>query len=95
VFVATATDLVTLCTTVDYGGGVRDVACTLPVYPQVPPMCCNDPFEMVDAVVCPVLVSLAGTYGPATVAPDGDVRSNPDPFALNPIYDCPPYSLSH
>jgi hypothetical protein len=94
VFVATATDVVTLCTTVDYGGGVTDGSCG-PAYPQIPPPCCDDPFELVDAVVCPVLETLAGTYGPVTVAPDGDVRSPPDALALNPIYDCPPYSLSH
>ena len=48
--------------------------------------------DNVDPVVCPVLKSLAGTYGPITIAADGDVII-PDPLdlGLNPFWDCPPY----
>lgn len=46
----------------------------------------------VDPVVCPVLAANAGSYGPVTIKPDGDVYVL-DPLAprLNPLYDCPPY----
>jgi hypothetical protein len=82
-------DVVSLCTTVDYGGGVTDSECADSVDPNPPP-CCFDPF-FYDAIVCPVLVALAGTYGPVTVGPDGDVTVDPDPLAIGWLYDCPPY----
>jgi hypothetical protein len=45
----------------------------------------------VDPTICPVLVSLAGNYGPVTIAADGDVTVN-DPLGLvGKVYDCPPY----
>jgi hypothetical protein len=46
----------------------------------------------VDPQVCPVLAAHAGTYGPVTISPDGDVDA-PDPLDLwnDPMYDCPPY----
>ena len=46
----------------------------------------------VDPTVCPVLAAIAGSYGPVTIKPDGDVYVL-DPLAprLNPVYDCPPY----
>jgi hypothetical protein len=46
----------------------------------------------IDPALCPVLAAHAGSYGPVTVAPDGDVYV-PDPvgLGLNPIYDCLPY----
>jgi len=49
----------------------------------------------VDPAVCPVLAANAGSYGPVTIEPDGDVDVL-DPLAprLNPIYDCPPYGNS-
>jgi len=45
----------------------------------------------VDPLVCPVLAANAGTYGPVTIKPDGDVYLL-DPLAprINPVYDCPP-----
>jgi hypothetical protein len=48
--------------------------------------------SVIDPLVCPKLVGLAGTYGPVTIAPDGDVDV-PDPLDLwdGPMYDCPPY----
>jgi hypothetical protein len=47
---------------------------------------------VIDPVVCPALVRAAGTYGPVTIEPDGDVVV-PAPFDLwvGPVYDCPPY----
>jgi hypothetical protein len=53
----------------------------------------NDVFVWdVDPRLCPVLAAHAGTYGPITIQPDGDVYVA-DPFALglNPVQDCPPY----
>ena len=46
----------------------------------------------IDPAICPALVSLAGTYGPLTIGPDGDVNV-PDPlgFGLDPVENCPPY----
>ena len=45
----------------------------------------------VDPLICPVLKSLAGNYGPVTVGSDGDVSVN-DPLGLvGKVYDCPPY----
>jgi hypothetical protein len=45
-----------------------------------------------DPAACPVLAAHAGSYGPVTIAADGDV-SVPDPLdiGVNPVYDCPPY----
>jgi len=52
----------------------------------------------VDPQLCPLLAAHAGTYGPVTVQPDGDVYVSPDPTdgviepaELSPVYDCPPY----
>jgi len=52
----------------------------------------NDAFTtIIDPQVCPVLVANAGTYGPVTIAPDGDVYVL-DPLGLIGVaYDCPPY----
>jgi len=46
----------------------------------------------VDPVVCPVLAANAGSYGPVTIKPDGDIYLL-DPLAprINPVYDCAPY----
>lgn len=44
--------------------------------------------------VCPRLQLLAGTYGPVTIGPDGDV-SVADPLGVgldSPVYNCPPYA---
>jgi hypothetical protein len=46
---------------------------------------------VIDPNTCPTLASLHGTYGPITIAADGDVTFDPDPLDLNPIDDCPPY----
>ncbi|MDQ1700075.1 MAG: hypothetical protein QOG34_1938 [Frankiaceae bacterium] len=46
----------------------------------------------VDPRLCPVLAAHAGTYGPITIHPDGDVYiADPLNLALNPAQDCPPY----
>jgi len=52
----------------------------------------NDAFvTVIDPQVCPVLVANAGTYGPVTIASDGDVYVA-DPLGLvGQVYDCPPY----
>jgi hypothetical protein len=48
--------------------------------------------SVIDPAVCPALVRAAGTYGPVTIEPDGDVDV-PDPLDLwvGQFYDCPPY----
>jgi hypothetical protein len=107
-FTAEPWDLVRECQSVAYVDGTSEPAtCDPPVFIQLPPTICegcsileivfdalNNVFiTYVDPVVCPVLVSLAGTYpGGVTIAPDGDVFV-PDPLGLqpNPVYDCPPY----
>jgi hypothetical protein len=49
-------------------------------------------FSYIEPQVCPILATHAGTYGPITIGPDGDVYV-PDPtgLGLNPIENCPPY----
>ena len=50
--------------------------------------------QYVDPAICPELVKLAGSYGPITIAADGDVTIA-DPFGIfGPFWDCPPYSNS-
>ena len=45
----------------------------------------------VDPNICPKLVKVAGTYGPVTIAPDGDVTVT-DPLGfVGLVWDCPPY----
>jgi hypothetical protein len=48
--------------------------------------------SIIDPVLRPILAANAGTYGPVTIKPDGDVYI-PDPagLGLNPVYDCSPY----
>jgi len=49
----------------------------------------------VDPRVCPVLAARPGTYGPVTVAADGDIDiTDPLGLGLNAVYDCPPYQSS-
>jgi len=91
-------DVVSLCTDVHYADGTVDrctgcEACS----PQFPPQWILDTLdalftEVIDPALCPKLASVAGSYGPFTVKPDGDVYL-PDPLdlGLNPIEDCPPY----
>lgn len=45
----------------------------------------NLPTQVIDPILCPILASLAGTYGPITIDPTGDV------YFGKLIYDCPPY----
>jgi hypothetical protein len=101
-FAAGDTDTVWECESVTFADGTTQVMdCPTPIPPaEVPPVvglldAVNTVFvSYVDPVVCPVLAATAGTYGPITIAPDGDVYV-PDPLALglSPIYDCPPYVI--
>jgi len=45
----------------------------------------------VDPVVCPVLKSLAGNYGPVEINSEGDVIVNDGLDLIGKVYDCPPY----
>jgi hypothetical protein len=55
---------------------------------------CNASHDECSAI-CPPLQLLAGTYGPLTIGPDGDVSvADPLGLGLNPVYDCPPYGAS-
>jgi hypothetical protein len=107
-FTALSTDTVRECQWVSYADGTTssEPDCPEPIDVVVPPpgtvdtvfrtigpvlglvLCADEPC----AYVCPRLVPLAGSYGPVTIAPDGDVYVF-DPLALgvNPIWDCPPY----
>jgi hypothetical protein len=55
------------------------------------PLCerteCNV-FPPVDPILCPVLASLRGVYGPVTIDPEGDVW-----VAGEKVWDCPPYDF--
>lgn len=72
--------------------------------PRIPPQEVTDDLDAIegalngvfvsdiDPKVCPALVAVAGSYGPVTIEPDGDVVV-PDPASLGTslLYDCPPY----
>lgn len=79
--------------------------------PEFPPQVVWDEFDAVAGVIdavegcdashqqcsvlCPRLELLAGSYGPVTIGPDGDVVvADPLGLGLNPLYDCPPYGGS-
>ena len=108
-FHAEDTDSVALCEKVDFGsGGSYD--CSPADSFQIPP---DEVFTVldlifttledaeiafVDPVICPILASLHGTYGPFVIDPDGDLSLVPDPTStlfppglFTPIWDCPPY----
>ncbi|MDQ1700518.1 MAG: hypothetical protein QOG34_2381 [Frankiaceae bacterium] len=104
-YVAGDGDWVEVCEQVVYGDGTTESGCPISHGdPQLPPPIVIDALTAaldaltdaeityVDPVVCPVFVAAAGSYGPVTIAPDGDVYL-PDPYALGltPVYDCPPY----
>lgn len=101
-FATTDGDRIDMCQSVAYADGTTDTQCPVPVDDSLPPQrvidALNNAFGLlndalvsfVDPVLCPVLVSLSGTYGPVTIAADGDVYV-PDPLGLiGPAYDCPP-----
>jgi hypothetical protein len=44
--------------------------------------------DVIDPAVCPVLATLAGSYGPITINAQGDIFINGEAF-----WDCPPYDL--
>ena len=105
-FATSAGDIIEEIQCVTYADGTTE-PCTGPCTcdAQIPPQGVIDLYDavsadvnrdkdaVVDPVVCPLLVKLAGSYGPVTIAPDGDVYV-PDPLDLfgGPVYDCPPYS---
>ncbi|MDQ1747339.1 MAG: hypothetical protein QOD07_1602 [Frankiaceae bacterium] len=107
IFVAGVGDAVLLCETVLYADGTTQPKVCTPVTdgPEVPPQAIADLLpptadlvrsvlhSEADPLACPVLASFAGSIGPFTIGPDGDVYA-PDPLdlGLNPVYDCPPYS---
>ena len=94
-FTAADDDVVALCTHVDFADGTSSDNCNGAISLQIPPQEVIDLLNStVDPLVCPVLASHAGTYGPVTIDSTGDVTI-PDPVGgLNPIYDCPPYVVS-
>ncbi|MDQ1745760.1 MAG: hypothetical protein QOD07_23 [Frankiaceae bacterium] len=104
-FVATDSDFVEGCESVRFADGTTDSGCPIGGGdPQIPPQFVLDwlnavfddltaaEIAYVDPAVCPALVAAAGSYGPVTIGPDGDVFL-PDPYdlGLTPVYDCPPY----
>jgi hypothetical protein len=102
-FTAGADDWVDLCETVVFADGTTQSGCPLECTGvwDIERGCgvaidlLNEVFATetgyVDPAVCPALVAAAGSYGPITIALDGDVYL-PDPLGLwSPVYDCPPY----
>jgi hypothetical protein len=52
---------------------------------------CNASHDQCSAI-CAALPLFAGTYGPLTIGPDGDVDvTDPLGLGISRIYDCPPY----
>ncbi|MBV9097007.1 MAG: hypothetical protein JO079_03020 [Frankiaceae bacterium] len=107
-FTAASYDTVQLCQTVRYADGTVEPPCDEPCGGAGCPFPPQWVFDVVDTVfttltdlelqhvdpaLCPELVKLAGTYGPITIAADGDVYV-PDPLTLfgGPVWDCPPYA---
>jgi len=96
-FTAAEGDWVDLCEQVTFADGTTQLhgGCGDPNF-YLPPQAVIDVLDIVfndlDPLDCPALARLAGTYGPVTIAPDGDVYvADPLDLGLNPIYDCPPY----
>lgn len=95
---ATVYDTVELCQDVTYNDGTSNPQrCSEVVTEQIPPpvvydLVESDFFPAVDPIVCPILQSQTGEYGPITIAYDGDVyAADPLGLGINPAYDCPPY----
>ena len=97
-YTAADSEIVAECQSVTFADGTTQaLPCPAPLGPfYLPPRSVTELlvelFDFADALVCPALAAGVGTYGPVTIAPDGDVYL-PDPFALgiNPFWDCPPY----
>jgi hypothetical protein len=51
----------------------------------------NGVLSLVDPTICPVLASLAGTYGPVVIDSTGDTWVNDGLGLIGKVYDCPPY----
>jgi hypothetical protein len=97
---ATQYDVVQVCEAVQFGTDTywTDEGCRGVTTLQAPPQAIIDlinsimdtinnlPTQVVDPILCPILSSLAGTYGPITIDPTGDVY-----YGGKVIYDCPPY----
>ena len=86
------------CESVTFADGTTQTyPCPQPLGPfYVPPQpvteLLGEFFDFADPLVCTALSGAAGTYGPVTVRPDGDVYVlDPLSLGLNPLYDCPPY----
>lgn len=104
-FTASDIDIVTLCWSVDFADGTSyEPECLTTIGKPLVPWWITDDENIVlgavddaevtyvDPVVCPALEAARGSYGPVTVAADGDVYIA-DPIGLQPTpyYDCPPY----
>lgn len=98
-------DQVDMCQAVTFADGTGTNECFVATGDTLPPLVVIDiansvldtafgvvdPF-VVEPLVCPVLSSLRGNYGPVIVANDGDLYLV-DPFSglVDLLYDCPPY----
>ncbi|MDQ1700517.1 MAG: hypothetical protein QOG34_2380 [Frankiaceae bacterium] len=107
-YAAGPTDIVVECYSVEYADSTTESGCPADLMFRFPPQDViellddtfafvngplGDAFALTDAVLCPALVKIPGTYGLVTIAPDGDV-SIAAPLGLGPdlvYYDCPPY----
>jgi hypothetical protein len=90
IFSASTTAITELCQRTVYATPptTDDWTCRAVTSAQVPPAdITNDLLRaLVDPVLCPVLRTLHGAYGPVVVAADGDVTVDGQP-----LYDCAPY----
>lgn len=96
-YTAAPGDIVVECQSVTFADGATQTGCPAALGPFIlPPPVVTDLIDdswawVISPVACPLLADLAGTYGPVTVAADGDIYV-PDPLGvgLNPVVDCPP-----
>jgi hypothetical protein len=85
--VAAESDIVEICQQVQYADGSSDPSsCRTLTSAKVLPNAVRDLAEsLLDPVLCPLLASLRGTYGPVAIGADGDVK-----VASQRVVDCPP-----
>ena len=95
-YTASDTDSVTECQSVAYDdGSTSPTICFAVTTIQAPPQAVIDLVNLVTSAVnpvfCPVLASLAGNYGPVSIASNGSVNvADPLGLGYNPVANCGP-----
>lgn len=102
-FSAGDADWVDICQVVAFADGTTQTQCPPWQDQNFPPQAfidlLNDVFgaanaaevTYVDPAVCPAFVAAAGSYGPITIEPDGDVSVRDPLDLIGLVWDCPPY----